>query len=163
MTKKPRDRWRAWIVDRVPLALLTHAHEAFLAVAVFIIGGGLVMGDVRPGSVASQVPEWINMTWAWFLFSGSVSTLWGLFQDRPRAEWAGQMLLGWSCFFYSGAIYGGVGLRSGGVVFAVFLGLALVSWWRAFKITSVAYVQRRLAMAAREAARKVREKGEGSR
>lgn len=153
-----RAKWRRWLVDRAPLPLLTHAHEAFLAVAVFIIGGGLIVGDVRPGSVSSQVPGWINLGWAWALFAGSAFTLWGLFQDRPRMEWAGQMLLGWGSAFYSLALASAVPFSQGGVNVLIFAGLALVSWWRSFKITSIALIQQRLTDAAREAHVRVQER-----
>lgn len=143
------------MVDHAPIPLLTHAHEVFLAVAVFFIGAGLLAGDVRPGSVSESVPDWINTGWAWFLFTGSCLTLWGLFQHRPRMEWAGQMLLGWGCFFYTWAIALNISLAQGGVVTVIFGGLSVVSWWRAWKITNAAPIQARLAVESLAAGRRI--------
>lgn len=143
--------WRKRVIDRAPIPLLTQAHEVFLAVALLIIGAGLAFGPVNPESVVSRVPEWMSQGWALTLFTGSVLTLWGLFGNRPRLEWGGQLLLGWGTFFYAVAILTGPPLAQGAVSGSVFLGVAFVSWWRSFKITSAPLLQYRLTRAAREA------------
>jgi len=145
------DDWRKRVVDRAPIPFLTQAHEVFLAVALLVIGTGLLVSPVAPQSVHSRVPFWMSNGWAFCLFAGSVLTLWGLFANRPRMEWGGQLLLGWGTFFYAVAILTGPPLSQGGVSGLVFLGVALVSWWRAFKITSMPFIQHRLTQAAREA------------
>jgi len=146
--KKP---WRARVVDRAPVALLTHAYEVLVAIALVLVGFGLVADLVEATSVHAQVPNWMAEGWGWSLFLGSALTLVGLFQNRPRMEWAGQMMNGWGTFFYSMALYTGFPLTQGGVVASIFLAIALTAWWRAFKISSAAYIQYRLTMAAREA------------
>lgn len=136
--------WRERIICRAPMPLLTQAHEVFIAVAVFLIGLGMIFGPVRPESVAGQVPHLISVGWAWDLFAGSAFTLWGLFRNYPRAEWSGQMFLGWGAGFYTVAIFLNVPFDLGAVVGGIFAALALVSWWRAFKISSAPYIQKRL-------------------
>lgn len=142
---------RRWIIDHAPIPLLTHAHELFLSGAVFLIGMALVFGDVAPGSVTSQVPAWQSNLWALTLFIGSGLTIWGLFGNRPRLEWSGQILLGYGCAFYAAALAIGIPLNQSGVVFAIYTGLSAVSFWRAFNITSAPLVQKRLTLAARHA------------
>jgi len=146
-----RKPWRARVVDKTPVTMLTHAYEVLVATALVIMGTGLVLDLVNQSSVHRQVPGWMAEAWGWSLFLGSGLTLWGLFGMKPRTEWAGQMLTGWATFFYSLALATGVPLREGGVATAIFLAIALTAWWRAFKITSAAYIQHRLTLAAREA------------
>lgn len=145
----PQD-WRARIVDRAPLPLLTHAHEVGLSIALLVIALPLLGGDPAPPSIHSQVPEAMATFWAWALVGGSVLTIWGLFANRPRVEWGGQLWLGYALTFYALALVWGAG-AAGFLASAVFGVLGLVSWWRAFKITSAAQVQHRLVQAARHA------------
>jgi hypothetical protein len=150
------ETWRIWVVDHAPLPLLTHAHEVFLAAAMVIIGGGLVFGDVRPGSVHSSVPAWLADAWGYGILAGGILTLLGMFGFRrwltpqPRMEWAGQLLLGYSCGFYTVALLH-ADFNSTAVAGLVFGGLALVSFWRSWKITSEPYIRHRLAREAAKA------------
>lgn len=142
--------WRAKVVDRAPVAMLTHAYEVLVALALVIVGFALVADFVNPESVHSQVPEWMADGWGWTLFIGSGLTLSGLFSTAPRREWAGQMLTGWGTFFYSLALCG-ADVRGANLSATIFLAIALVAWWRAFKITSTPYIQHRLTQEARKA------------
>jgi hypothetical protein len=149
-------RVRIWVADHAPLPLLTHAHEVFIAVAMVIIGGGLVFGDVRPGSVHSTVPEWLADAWAWSMLGGGILTLVGMFgvrpkgKPQPRLEWAGQLLLGYGCAFYTVALLH-ADFNQTAVAGLVFGGLSLVSFWRSWKITSEPFIRHRTAREAAKA------------
>jgi len=145
-----RKHFRAWVVDHVPIALLTHAHEAGIAVVLIIVSGPLLGGNATPETIYSQVPPWMSAFWAWGLMAGGVLTIYGLIAFRPRAEWAGQLILGYALTFYALALIVGGGAKAF-VASAVFGVLGLVSWWRSFKITSQAYVQHRLVLEAKAA------------
>lgn len=140
---------RRWTVDHAPLPLLTHAHEVFLAGTVVLLGGALVLGGVQPGSVHSEVPHWMATGWGWSLLAGGILTLIGVFSTAPhggpRTEWAGQLLIGWGCMFYSAALYLSGPFEQVGVASGIFLGLSAVSFWRAFKITSERHIAHRMA------------------
>lgn len=144
---------RRWAIDHAPPAFLTAPHELFIAVAMATIGIPLALGVVQPNSVHAQVPHWMAVVWSWGLLVGAVLTLFGLLgqRPRPRVEWSGQMLLGWSTAFYSAALWSFGSLEVGGVAIAVFAGMAIVSWWQAFRITSAEAVKFRLAKLARQA------------
>jgi len=148
-----RKHWRARIVDAAPLAFLTHAHEAGIAVALLIVAAPLLGGGMfGPESVHSQVPAFMAVTWAWCLVAGAWLTIRGLVAFRPRMEWAGQITLGWALAFYALALAWTLQPAAllAGAVFGV---LGVVSWWRSFKITSQPYVQYRLLREARAAHR----------
>ena len=122
--------WRARIVDHVPLPLLTHAHEAGIAVSMMLVSAPLLNGRARvPESIHDQLPQAIAISWAWGMMAGSILTLVGLFFHRPRAEWAGQLILGHVLIFYVIALVANVGVK-GWVTSCVFLVIGLVSWWR---------------------------------
>lgn len=146
------------MVDHAPLPLLTNPHEVALAVALLAIGMGLLVGDLNPASVTAQVPPLIRDGWAWFLFVGSLLTIGGVFGPHPRAEWLGQLLLGWGSAFYAVAVLLSAGIEVGGVVASVFTAVAFVSFFQAFKITSSGFVAYRLTVeAAKTAAQAVRD------
>lgn len=147
---------RRWLIDRAPLPLLTKAHEIALSIALVIIGVALVLEEAQPGSVTSQVPHWVALIWAWAILLGGVATLWGIFGSRTRIEWFGQTATGHGCAFYSLAVATALPLRTGFVVVMIFAVLALVSWWRAFKLTMMPYVQERLARETTKAALRLR-------
>ena len=144
-------RARIWVVDRVPLPLLTHAHEAGLAIALGMVATPFVLG-IAPGpqSVHSQVPFPIALVWAWTLVVSAVLTLWGLFRTAPRAEWAGQLFTGYGLTFYSLAIIWGNGVN-GFLAASTFACLGIVAWWRSFQISNAPLVQHRLVAEARTA------------
>lgn len=142
------ERWHAsrrWTINRVPLPLLTNSHELALAAVMALLGLALLVQEVRPGSVVSQVPQWMVTVWSVMLLAGGVTTVWGVFRSRLRIEWTGQVLIGWGCAFYSLAVSQYAGATEGGVVVAVFAMLSIVSHWRAFKLIMSPYVQARLA------------------
>jgi len=143
----PHKHWRARVVDRVPLALLTHAHEAAIAVTLLIVAFPLISGIQGTASIHEKVDPFIAGAWAWALLAGSFLTLWGLLAFRPRAEWSGQMILGYALTFYAFAIAWGAGVQ-GLVTSSIFGILGVVSWWRSFKLTSQPYIQYRLNQAA---------------
>lgn len=147
------------IVDRVPLPFLTNPHELALAIVLGFLGVGLLVGPVNPGSVSEQVPHALRDGWAWSLLLGGILTVHGLFADRPRSEWVGQMLTGWGCFFYAVVLLGTVDLTVSAVSGGVFLVLGIAAWWRAFRITATAYVQYRLTEAARAAHQRAAKEG----
>lgn len=143
--------WRARVVDRVPLTMLTHAHEVGIAVALILVGFPYAMGgQPKPDSVHSQVPHFLAVGWSWSLLLGGTLTLVGLFANRPRAEWGGQLWLGYALTFYAGALIAKAGW-SGFLAASIFGVLGAVSWWRSFKITNQGYVQHRLVREARDA------------
>lgn len=146
----PKD-WRARVVDRAPTPLLTHAHEVGIAVALAIVALPLVASSATPPeSIHSQVPRALALFWAWSLLLSSAATLWGLFRHRPRAEWAGQLFMGYGLSFYALALVFGAGWQ-GVLVSAIFGVLGVTSWWSAFKISSAPQVQHRLIREARYA------------
>jgi hypothetical protein len=144
---------RMWVVDHAPVALLTHAHEVAVALVLLVMGVPAAMGAL-PGQGEAGIPSWAWHLWSWALILGAGGTIVGLFTSRPRAEWVGQMLAGWGLglFAYRLAF---LGLQYTYPTVLTFAVLASVSWWRAWKITSVALVQHRLTRAAREAHRQV--------
>lgn len=148
MPKTLKDRWlalRVAAVERVPLPFLTNAHELALAGALILLGAALLLQEAQPGSVVSQVPPWMVTGWSLMLLAGGVFTVWGVFRNRTRREWAGQVFTGWGCAFYAFAVGISIPFSQGAVVVLVFSLLAVVSWWRAFKITMAPWVQMRLA------------------
>lgn len=142
-------KWRAKVVDSVPLPALTHAHELAITGVLLVMGAPAMLG-LLPGQGTPEDPLHFPMweMWGTSMVASALLTHWGIFHNRPRAEWAGQMLAGWGLFFWSIVLLALLGLESY-VTILVFLSLATVSWWRAFKITSAPYVQHRLTEAAR--------------
>lgn len=155
-------RLRAWVIDRAPLPLLTNAHEAGIAVALMIVAVPLLSGEPPPPSVHHQVPGWIAAAWAWLLMASGFLTLWGLFTNRARMEWAGQNFMGHALTFYAVALVIRAGW-DGFLASSIFGVLGLVSWWRAYKITHAPMVQARLVREAREAHRDVHASRRGKR
>lgn len=156
------NRWRARIVDWVPLPFLTHAHELATAVIILVMGLPAALG-LLPGQGTEHDPLPFPMweTWGASMVLASVATIWGVFASRPRMEWSGQMLTGWGLLFWAGVL---AALDAASyVTVGVFVTLSLVSFWRAFKITSQPFVQYRLTKAAKAAHVRVREEQPGRR
>lgn len=153
----PKSYWRAarresraWLIGHAPLPLLTHAHEVGLSVALAIVAMPLLGGAKGPPSIHQQVTNWVAIGWAWCLLVSAILTIWGLFANRPRMEWAGQLFMGYGLTFYAAALAFGAGW-DGFRASTIFGILGLVSFWRAFKIVNATLVQARLAEAARYA------------
>lgn len=145
------ERWHALrrrTIEHVPLPFLTNAHELALGGALILLGAALLVQEARPGSVVSQVPQWMVYAWSVALLAGGLFTWWGVFRGRTRREWAGQLLTGYGCAFYALAVGTAVPFQDAAVVVLVFALLSAVSFWRAFKITMAPYVQARLAREA---------------
>lgn len=140
---------RMWVVDHVPVAFLTQAHELAIALVVLSLAVPAVLGAL-PGQGVAGVPGWAWQAWGWSTIVGATSTWYGALRSRPRVEWAGQLVTGWSLSLFAIRLTT-LGLAATYPTVSVFLVLAVVSWWRAFKITNVALVQHRLTRAAREA------------
>lgn len=155
-------RWHAarrWTVDNVPLPFLTNAHELALGAAFILLGSALLVQEARPGSVVSQVPEWMVVGWSLALLAGGLLTWWGVFRGRTRREWSGQLLTGYGCAFYALAVGISLPFREGAAIILVFTLLSVVSFWRAFKITMAPYIQARLARETTLATLQARHRG----
>lgn len=143
--------WRIKVVDGVPLPLLTHAHELAISLVILSMGVPAMLGIIPgQGTPADPLPFPMWEVWGGGMTASAVLTNWGIFRNRPRMEWSGQMLAGWGLFFWTWVLLVFLGPGSF-ITLLVFLTMAFVSWWRAFKITSAPYIQHRLTEAAREA------------
>lgn len=153
-------RFRMRLVDNVPLPFLTHAYEIAVALVLTAIALPVALAMVSPKSIHTLVPGWMAYGWGVFMVAGAIATVVGIFMPRPRLEWVGQIVLGYTLTFYSVALSAYAlkmdtsSLETAGVPIAVFMALGAVAFWRAFKITSAPYVQHRLAREARDAQRK---------
>lgn len=159
---KIAERWHAsrrWTIDHVPLPFLTNAHELALAGALSVLGVALLVQEARPGSVISNVPQWMVWGWSGMILLGGLATILGVFRKHTRIEWLGQVMSGHGCLFYALAVGTHVPVADALVVVLVFLMLGLVSHWRAFKIIMAPYVQARLAREATFAALQARSRG----
>lgn len=144
---------RMWVIDRVPVPFLTQAHELAISVVLLVLAVPAILG-LLPGQRDAGVPDWAWRSWAATMIVSATFTWWGLLRNRPRVEWIGQLAAGWGLALFSFRL-ATLGLEYTYPTVLTFLTLATVSWWRAFKITSVALVQHRLTAAAREAHRRV--------
>lgn len=152
LSDDPSRCWRARIIDKVPLPLLTHAYEIGLAVILAVMAIPVVLGRSAPASIHSQMPHWMVLGWGWGLLLASTFTLLGVFLYRPRMEWSGQLWMGYTLGIYAAALaWNTQDLASAAVAVAVFAALALIGFWRSFKISSAPYLQHRLAREARDA------------
>lgn len=138
------------MVGHVPIPLLTNAHEVGISVVLMIVAAPLLGGADGPPSIHQQVPPALAIGWAWLLLLSGALTLWGLFANRPRMEWAGQLFMGHGLTFYALALVLGAGWE-GFLASSIFGILGLVSWWRAWKITHAPLIHARLVSAARSA------------
>lgn len=143
-------RLRVWVVGHAPIPLLTHAHEVGISVVLAIVAAPLLGGAAGPPSIHQQVYNWVAIGWAWVLLVSAVLTIWGLFSNRTRLEWAGQLFMGHGLTFYAFALIFSAGW-DGLLASSIFGILGLVSWWRAFKITNAPLIAARLALAVRSA------------
>lgn len=148
--RQARRDFRAWVINHAPIPLLTHAHEVGISVALAVVALPLLGGADGPPSIHQQVYHWVAVGWAWALLASGFLTIVGLFTNRPRLEWAGQLFTGHSLTFYAFALVLGAG-RDGILASSIFGILGLVSYWRSFKITHAPLVQARLLSAARSA------------
>lgn len=154
----PNPSWRQRVVDAVPLPLLTRPHELTIAAIIFVLGFpallGLLPGQQHPDN---PIPPWLWGGWGFAMTVASVFTIWGVFSNRVRMEWAGQLLAGYGLAFFAAVIGRLGGLAETYPTVLVFMLMAIVSWWRCFKLKSASYVQYRLTRAARRAHVKVAE------
>jgi hypothetical protein len=159
------ERWHAsrrWTIEHVPLPFLTNAHELALGAALILLGAALLLQEAQPGSVVSQVPQWMVTGWSLFLLAGGVLTWVGVFFGRSRREWSGQLLTGYGCAFYALAVGVAIPFKDGAAVVLIFALLSIVSFWRAFKITMTPYVQARLARETTIATLQAKHRGVGT-
>lgn len=160
---KSEKPFRARVVDGVPLPLLTHAHELAIATVLLVLGAPALLGLLpNQGTPGDPLPPHMWEVWGVTMVVSTLLTFWGVFRSRPRKEWAGQLLAGYGLSFWS-VVYGVASHGRGWPSVTVFGILALVSFWRAFKITSQPFIQHRLASAARDAHVRVSDEKTGRR
>lgn len=151
--------WRKRVVDGVPLPFLTRPHELTIAGVLAVVGAPALFGAL-PGqdSPYNPIPDPLWHGWGGWMVLAAVLTIVGVFTNRVRMEWTGQLLAGYGLVFFSAILASLGGLRDTYPTVLVFVLLAMVSWWRCFKLSSASYVQYRLARAARYAHVQVAEK-----
>lgn len=139
-------------MDGVPLPFLTHAHELAIALVVLILGAPAIFGALPgQGQTGDPIDSRAWSFWGLSLTASWALTFWGVFRARPRAEWTGQLIAGYGLAFWAAILWSAVGIANVWPTVLVFGVLSAVSFWRAFKITSLSYIQHRLTQAARQA------------
>lgn len=159
-----RGDWRRRIVDAVPLPFLTRPHELAIALVLLVLGVPALMG-LLPSQEhpLNPVPFWVWRGWGATMTGASVATIVGVFTNRVRMEWSGQLLAGYGLVFFTGILVALAGFSQTYPTVLVFLILAVVSWWRCFKLSSASYIQHRLTQAARHAHVRVANEQRGRR
>lgn len=142
--------WRARIVDAVPLPFLTRPHELAISLVLLVLGAPALAG-LLPGQASGTLPWMTLEVWGGVMVLASGLTWHGVFTNRVRWEWTGQLLAGYGLVFFSGLLTAAGGLAMTWPTVVAFTILAIVSWWRCFKISSAAHIQYRLTRAARHA------------
>lgn len=151
-TGKP---WRARVIDAAPVGFLTRSHELAVSLLLAALGAPALL-DLLPGQSRAGIPLWEFQAWGGAMVLSGALTWWGVLRNRPRAEWGGQIIAGWALAYFVG-ILASLSFTATLPSIITFGLLAVVSWWRAFKITSAAFVQHRLIREARDAHMAVRD------
>ena len=131
-------------------------HPLVVLFLLVIMASGLtyLFTDEAPGSVESQLYEWMITLWALSLVVGSGLVLFGIAiqPDDARlvrgvqAEMIGMSLLGPSAIMYSVAILGTVGWATGGLPAGLAFGFGVACLYRMYSLV------RQIRAAQREAA-----------
>lgn len=147
-----RGQWRKRVVDGVPLPFLTRPHELTISLVLAVLGVPALLGILPgQGSPGDPIPFWVWHGWGAVMGLASGLTIWGVFTSRVRMEWTGQLLAGYGLAFFVGILASLGGFLNTYPTILTFTLMALVSWWRCFKLSSASYVQYRLTRAARHA------------
>ena len=139
------DRVMCWLIDRVPMALLTDAYEFFISFCLALLAIPVALGRVDATSIHAAVTPWVATMWSVTLLIASILTMVGLLKPRyPRIEWIGQVMMAVDLGLYGVAIMFEVGIDQGGISATVFAALSILGGWRASKISFRDVVRERL-------------------
>lgn len=107
------NHWRNKIYHKIPRWIRKHDFELFFAFLCFWAGLPLLLGNVKPKSLESQLPDFVVIGWAFVLVVGPVLVVSGIYRSysgnsslTDRIFWMRTESLGLAFLGISAALYG---------------------------------------------------------